>query len=161
MKKKRLLRKCPNCGGTGFRETSVDHEIRVGTTVAWAGIPAAECLSCHERFADGPALVQAELAMAQMLSHYAPTPDAFRFLRAVLRMKAGELADLFDVAPETVSRWENGKRAIDPASWAHLCGMLKDRIEERTTTWDRLREAKAARGKRAPKRLRLKFKLAT
>jgi transcriptional regulator with XRE-family HTH domain len=67
------------------------------------------------------------------------TGEAFRFMRKVLGIPAIELAELLDVAPETVSRWENGKLPIERRALALLASMVLDRVEGVTTTLERLR----------------------
>lgn len=42
-------------------------------------------------------------------------PQVFRMLQTVLNMKGKELAELFDVSDETISRWRNGKQRIPKA----------------------------------------------
>lgn len=141
-KKPPLLKKCVTCGGKKFRTMQVEDEFKVGGASFVARLPAQECLSCHEKFIEGPSMVAAELQAAVVLSGHSPTPETFRFLRTVLRMKAGDLAELLDVAPETLSRWENGKREqINRASWLLLCSMVQDMAAGLETTRKRLIEA--------------------
>ena len=51
-----------------------------------------------------------------------------------------DLADLLDVAPETVSRWENGHRSADRSVWNTLADLLANAVEGKTTTLDLLRQ---------------------
>jgi transcriptional regulator with XRE-family HTH domain len=57
----------------------------------------------------------------------------------VLGLRAADLAELLDVAAETVSRWENAQRTVDRPAWVALSAMVLDRIEGGTRTLDRLR----------------------
>jgi transcriptional regulator with XRE-family HTH domain len=54
-------------------------------------------------------------------------------------MRAADLAELLDVTPETVSRWETGKLDVAHAAWATLADVVIERTEGRTRMLDRLR----------------------
>jgi hypothetical protein len=62
-------------------------------------------------------------------------------------MKATELADLLEVASETISRWETGERAVDRGAFALLADMARDALEGRAGTLELLKSM------RTPKRL--------
>ncbi len=47
-------------------------------------------------------------------------------MRKSIPLSAASLAELLRVAPETVSRWETGERAVDRASWLVVRGLLLD-----------------------------------
>lgn len=157
-KKVPRLSRCPACHSRDLVDAKIEHEIRVGPSAAWASIPAQLCKTCGEDYAEGPAILAAERLMAKVLGGYEPTPDSFRFLRSVISLRSNELAELLGVAPETVSRWENGKAEIDRAAWLHLVNMIADLETGRTPTLDRLRDALKARGRHVPRRaFKLKF----
>jgi transcriptional regulator with XRE-family HTH domain len=61
------------------------------------------------------------------------------FRSAPLGLSGASLAELLDVAPETVSRWESGKRPVDRAAVAVLGSLVVDSLNQRTETIDRLR----------------------
>ena len=150
------IRKCPTCG-RARRAKSVDYQFNVGPALFSGDVPALVCSNCDEELTDGAAMVQRELDAAVVLTGYKPSGDAVRFFRSVLNLKAKDFADLVGVAPETVSRWENGVREIDLAAWAHLCSMVLDCAAGVTTTLDRLRAAVGVRQRALPaKRLVLK-----
>ena len=53
-------------------------------------------------------------------------------------MKATEIAEAFNVAPETVSRWENDQREVDWPEFLLLGSLVDDKLDGRTTTLSRL-----------------------
>jgi len=54
-------------------------------------------------------------------------------------MAATELAELLDVAPETVVRWGKGKQKLERWPLAILASIVLDRAAGSTATEDRLR----------------------
>ncbi len=77
------------------------------------------------------------------------TGDAFRYVRKVHGLSAVALAELLDVTPSTLSRWEHGEP--DANAFALLGGLFTDKLAGRTDTADHLR---ALRNKtRKPKRV--------
>jgi len=104
-----------------------------------AMVPAERCPSCGESYITGDDLEAFENTLAAELACGEPSGAAFKFLHSLLGMKGVELAELLDVAPETVSRWEHDKLPVDRAHFALLASMVLDRAEGRTTTLDRLR----------------------
>jgi transcriptional regulator with XRE-family HTH domain len=65
--------------------------------------------------------------------------ETFKFMRKALGLRAVDIAELLDVAAETLSRWETGQRPVDRASWIAVSAMVLDKLEGRTTTLDRLK----------------------
>jgi YgiT-type zinc finger domain-containing protein len=98
----------------------------VGDRKFTAEVPADVCDACGEEWVDGTTLKMFELAVARELSLMgASDGETFKFMRKVLGYRANELATELNVTPETVSRWENGKRPVD-MSYMALVGMLVD-----------------------------------
>lgn len=60
-------------------------------------------------------------------SHGPVTPATMKALHAATRLKGAELAALLGIAPETLSRWENGKEPINPTHWSLLAAMVRDK----------------------------------
>jgi DNA-binding transcriptional regulator YiaG len=90
--------------------------------------------------APGPALEAFELDVAgELARHGEASPEAFSFMRRALGVKAMDLAEMLDVTPETVSRWEHGQQPIDRGAAAILSAMVVDRLEGRTTALDSLK----------------------
>jgi DNA-binding transcriptional regulator YiaG len=78
--------------------------------------------------------------MGKLCEYGKPSPDGFQFLRTRSQFKAADLARLIDVAPETISRWENGKNEVPGSAWELLVTLAEEYLHGRTNTRDRLRE---------------------
>ena len=112
--------------------------IRFAATVPIAGtkVPSAEA-----RY-----LIAFEREIARTLcARGKPTADGFKFLRERSRIKAGELADLIDVKPETISRWENEHNAVPGAAWELIVILAAERLAGQTLMLDQLRERRRSR----------------
>jgi transcriptional regulator with XRE-family HTH domain len=72
-------------------------------------------------------------------------------MRQTTGLKGRELAALLDVRPETVSRWEQGKRPVDRATFAILRQLLLDRLHQCRATVDYLESL--GRRQRLPRRV--------
>ena len=83
--------------------------------------------------------------MAVLCAYGKPTPDGFQFLRSRMRFKANQLAELFGVAPETVSRWENDKSDIPLSTWELLVLLAEEHLKGKHETLTHLREKQAQR----------------
>lgn len=133
-------RKCPTCGNRGTLAVGTT-ELRstVGPRVFVAVVPAEVCSHCGEALVAGDVLGAFEEARARALvSDGAADGAALRWVRKAAGLKAAELAGLLDVAPETVSRWENDVQRPDRAAVALLGALALDAMEGRTTTRERL-----------------------
>lgn len=70
--------------------------------------------------------------------------EAFPFMRKALGLKSNALAELFDLQPETVSRWEKGTQTLDPRAFALLGSVVVDRLAGREKlALERLRALRA------------------
>ena len=120
--------KCIKCGGAKFGKTTYEDTIEVGDgRVFVAEVPAVACAACGEVLVDGPGLQAAEMAVARQLAASGePTGASFRFMRKAIGYPAKTLAGELGIAPETVSRWENGERPVDAATWLLLAGMVTE-----------------------------------
>jgi len=78
------------------------------------------------------------LAARWLADDGARSAEAFRFMRKALGLQAVALAELLDSTPETISRWEHGKRPVDARAFALLGVMVADRIAGRNDTRARL-----------------------
>jgi DNA-binding transcriptional regulator YiaG len=56
--------------------------------------------------------LEAAIAVARVMDDFRLNGKELKFLRKAIGLKAVDLAKFLDVAPETLSRWENGKEAI-------------------------------------------------
>lgn len=127
------LAKCTQCGGRHLRAGTVDHELTVGgVRFVVDGVPAAICETCGESYVVLGDLERAELTVAAELARRGiRSGESFRFMRKALGLRANALAELFDLQPETLSRWEKGTQTLDPRAFALLGSLVVDRLEGR------------------------------
>lgn len=134
-------RRCARCHRVlPHRALRLETTREVDGVVFEGHLPATECTGCG--------LVQGEhgsdrrftLEVARLLADTGQSSgEAFRFLRKAIGLRATELAAFLNLAPETISRWETNKRAVDRAALALLGIAVRDALEGRTTTLDGLR----------------------
>lgn len=147
--------KCIECGKRLKRGTVVETRDVAGVTFT-AELPAEICSACDENYVDGEVLARFESMVASELARLGRrTPDAFKFMRKALGLKATELAVLLAVTPETVSRWENGGLQVEPRAFALLGGMAEDALAGRDATLARLRALQEPANVTEPVRLKV------
>lgn len=140
------MKRCVTCGHEGLVDDHAEDSIRVGGQLFTAVIGAQVCPNCHEAYFGYDEIGRFEGAVAVELAREGrKTPEAFAFMRKALGMRSVELAELLDVTPETISRWEHGKVALEHRATALLGAMVLDQAENKTATVDRLRALKQNR----------------
>src|SRR6185436_409361 len=145
--------KCTSCQAATER-TSGEVTRNVGDHTFIGLLPVDRCSKCGEELFDGQDLARFELAVAHIVAEEGMVGGAsFKFMRKVLGMKATEIAELLDVAAETISRWETDERPVDRASWAALASLVVDRFEGRDRVISILRAMGEER--KRPKRIRV------
>jgi putative zinc finger/helix-turn-helix YgiT family protein len=140
------LQKCVMCGAKKLSAGETTHEFTVsGVKFVVEGVPAEICASCNESYVAHDDLERAELTIAAELARRGVrTGEAFRFMRKALGLKSNALAELFDLQPETVSRWEKGTQTLDPRAFALLGSVVVDRVAGREElALERLRALRA------------------
>jgi DNA-binding transcriptional regulator YiaG len=86
---------------------------------------------CGQIFFSGPEMQTAEEEIARAIVEAGfQGGDVFRFLRKTLGLPAKDLAALFDVTPETISRWESDERPVPRTARALLDQLVFEHIEE-------------------------------
>lgn len=122
---------CVLCSGELVAGTT-RHVVAFGDEEVSVEVPAQVCRSCDEPFVESSDVERAELTVAAAIiaSGHRNGPR-FRFLRKAIGTSAKELAAMFDVAPETISRWERGEREVDGLAWVALAGLVRERIAGR------------------------------
>jgi putative zinc finger/helix-turn-helix YgiT family protein len=119
-----------------------------------ARLPAGDCAACGTIFFDDAVVDQFDVLVAARLAEAGVTePEALRFMRKVTGLQGKEFAELLGVRPETVSRWEQGKRPIDRATYAIIRQLVHERARGTTATADYLRSL--AKPKRLPRTIKI------
>lgn len=135
-----MPKRCFNCKSTDLQAAEVEERRTVAAHTFTRMLPVTRCAKCGEETIPLQALEAFDLEVAEELArHGEVSAEAFSFMRRTLGMKAADLAELLDVTPGTVSRWENGHEPIERRAAALLCALVLDRVEGRTGTLDRLR----------------------
>ncbi len=115
MAKVEIKMKCPECGSRVTQRVG-DHPY-LGEelpNVVLAGVKIRTCSECDFRSVGIPKLAGLHKALAERVATAAHrlAPGEIRFLRKHLGWSGKDFARHFGVAPETVSRWENGKKPM-------------------------------------------------
>lgn len=135
-----MAKRCFNCKSTDVVAGKHEDRIELGGHRFRRSVPTRRCKRCGEETIKGQDVESFELDVAAEFARHGQLPaDAFRYMRRVLGLKAAELAELLDVTPETISRWENEKQSIERRAAALLSAMVLDKLEGRTSTLDRLK----------------------
>lgn len=175
---------CALCGGAVRRRLVHEYEdelLGLPGVVLVDSVEVGTCAKCGEEFTSIPNLAGliATAALARVKVPVKLNPAEVRFIRKALAvsrsepgpdrdarasrgsMKAAELADLLEVRPETISRWENGKEPIGPTSekLLRLTAWIKLRHEAPLITFDDREIAdmklKSVRSQKKPVRIAL------
>lgn len=110
----------------------------VGENTFSATVTGLVCTACGETITDFEVGERFDLAIAEVLSETAPSGEAFRFLRRVVGLRARDLARMLGVTGDTISRWENGRHAIDRAAFFVLGTIARERRAGSTAMLDLL-----------------------
>ena len=103
------MTKCPKCKKSELRSWEGPLDLE-GVEVFAHGM---RCGSCGETILDADEVGKLEKMRAHALVQRGIRSGAeFKFVRKMAGLKATELAEIFDVRPETVSRWERGEQEL-------------------------------------------------
>jgi DNA-binding transcriptional regulator YiaG len=95
---------------------------------------------------------RAEVAVAAALAAEGPVVgETFAWMRRALGLQTKHLAVLFDMRPETISRWENSVSPVDRAAWFALSALVLERAGKEPATLERME--RIAAGKKPPKQV--------
>lgn len=123
-----------------MKRAMAKHHVVVAKIRFVAELPVTVCSKCDESHMDHEVLVAFEREVARRLAERGPaTGETFRFMRKAVALPAKEVAELLGTTPETVSRWENGGRAVDRNAWTTLSSLVLDEISGRHAVRERLR----------------------
>jgi putative zinc finger/helix-turn-helix YgiT family protein len=154
-----MTKRCPNCGAAGLKSQTLQRRRHVAGHVFTAKLPARVCAACGVSYFDDRVVAEFDaLVAAELVEAGITTPQALQFIRKVTGLQGKEFAELLGVRPETVSRWEQGKRPIDRATYAVVRQLLHERARGVTATTDYLRSLH--RPKRLPKTVRIALRRA-
>jgi putative zinc finger/helix-turn-helix YgiT family protein len=118
----------------------------IGGTTFTAIVQGRRCTHCGAEAADPRDVETFHLHVALHLAEAGCVgAEEVRFFRSVLRLRTQRLADMLDVAPETVSRWEAGRRKPSTAPKALLALMVSDTWSARGHTVECLSRLKRRR----------------
>ena len=133
------MKRCVECGHRAFLASEAEDSVTVAGRTFVRMVPTQRCEQCGADYFEGLDLKAVEMEAASVLAREGPSNgETFRFMRKTIGMRTDYLAELLDVAQETLSQWENGERAVDRTAWIALSAMVVDKLEGRTTTLDRL-----------------------
>lgn len=131
------MTRCPNCKENKLRSWEGMLELE-GVEVLTRGM---RCGACGEALFDQTEVANQEQARAAALvMRGIRTGAEFKFVRKMAGLKATEIAELFDVRPETVSRWERGEVEI-PRLASFSLGELYERPRVIRARFDALSSA--------------------
>jgi DNA-binding transcriptional regulator YiaG len=134
------MNKCPSCGGP-LGSSKMRQTQSVGRRDFIVTVATSACRACGSVFLQNASLQRAELEIACDLARHGPiSGEAFRYQRKTLGFRALVVADLLGVTPETISRWENGQRPVDMATWLTLGSLVLEKAARWPDTLERLRE---------------------
>jgi DNA-binding transcriptional regulator YiaG len=146
--------RCPACGKAAFQSATYAARRNLDGRRFTADIPARKCTSCGELLISGPGMAAFERAITLDLARGGEVgPEGFRWLRKAAELKAMRLAELLDVTPMQVSRWENGRKPLERRAVALVSALALEHVEGKAAARAVL-EALAASKKR-PKSVRL------
>ena len=132
--------KCFNCGKPTFKNGQVQFTVTVAGIEFTTELPGGQCGSCSGRTIHGDAAARFELQVAaELMTRGLRSGETFRFMRKALGMKAADLAQVMNVAAETLSRWENDQREVDWPEFLLLGSLVDDKLAGRTTVLTRAR----------------------
>lgn len=120
---------CPNCKKDRLVVGTKEATRTVDGVLYTARVAADRCGACRSVYFHGPGLESFEQAIAVRIARQGPMgPEGLVFMREQLGMMGKELANVLDVTPMHLSRWENGRRSLDRAAWLLVGQMVLDRF---------------------------------
>lgn len=130
---------CPKCQGEriqpGLQRTS---RKLFGRTFA-SQLSGSRCLDCGETYVDAMELLRFELGIAAHIAEHGPlSGESLSWMRRALGYTGEQLAAMLNVRPETLSRWEHGKRDVDRNAWLTTAALVSDEVEGKAGTRERI-----------------------
>ncbi|MSP61685.1 MAG: helix-turn-helix domain-containing protein [Myxococcales bacterium] len=123
-----MLNRCPNCNSKNLATRPIATSRSVAGHLFTAAVPGQTCCDCGEKVYAAADLARFDLATALALADAGETSgEAVRSMRKAAGVSAKKLAELLDVRPESVSRWENDRGKVDRATLAVLRQIIAER----------------------------------
>ncbi|GAC1393797.1 MAG: hypothetical protein NVS3B10_04340 [Polyangiales bacterium] len=133
------MARCQACQGTEFIDGRAEDEIKVGSHRFVTLLDVKTCVSCHTPLFEASDIRAFEREVAHTLADSGvSTGAAFRFMRKSVPLRAVDLAELLDMTPEMISKYENDHAPIDRRALSVLAAMVEDALSGSTRTRDRL-----------------------
>ena len=128
-----MTKNCLACGGELVGPVPQTVAYRALPGVELVNVPVWTCSECGEEEVGLPRLNELQRLLAQLVARRPGrlAPAEIRFLRKHLGWNGRTFAAAFDVAPETVSRWEDGERNMGPTA-ERLLRLCATRLEPLT-----------------------------
>jgi putative zinc finger/helix-turn-helix YgiT family protein len=125
-------------------------------TVTLMNVEVRRCPECGEYEVDIHRIEELHRLIAQTVASKKArlTPQEIRALRKYLGFSGVDFAATLDVTPETVSRWENGKKQMSPVAERALRLMVFVRDPIKEYPLEKL--AEVAQGETIPVRMKLR-----
>jgi putative zinc finger/helix-turn-helix YgiT family protein len=149
--------KCDMCGAQmkSSRENYLYDESGLDS-VTLMNVEVRRCPDCGEYEADISNIDELHRLIAHTVASKSArlAPKEVRFLRKYLGFSGVDFAATLDVTPETVSRWETGKKQMSPVAERALRLMIfvRDPVEE----YPLEKLAEVAQGEAIPLRMKLR-----
>ena len=138
--------RCTECDSGTMREAEVEISRKVAGHTFTAIVRGQACGACGEPTFASDDVRRFEAGVARALAGSPESSgEAFRFMRKVAGLRAIDVAELFAVTPETISRWETDKHPIDRGALVLLGLIVKEKADGTSPTLDALRARLAAR----------------
>lgn len=148
------IRRCVICQGTAFENATKELLQKVGGRKFTGVVPCRRCATCGERYVDAAHALAFEADVVTYLAlHGLASGETLRLMRKSLGLTAQQLAELLRVAPETISRWEHGKRNVDLSAWAMVASLLAEKRLGKPSAMAALKAA--SKPPRIPKRVKI------
>jgi DNA-binding transcriptional regulator YiaG len=128
------MSKCYKCNGTNFEEREEVWPVTIGGHEEVHKVRANVCTSCGKWTLGSQEVEHLELKTAmKVLNQHELTGSVLKDVRKVLGLKQTELGERLGIAWESVSRWEGGKRPMEPWVKFALTGLVLQATQPHTT----------------------------
>lgn len=119
---------CPGCGGRLRYRARFPAAVTIGDVEYRDNVEGWTCAECDREDKDDAAFDAFILSAARACFRRGyRSGAALRFARRVFAWTGQDLAQALGVAPETLSRWENGHLDVPPHVFALVGCLLEDR----------------------------------